>query len=172
MLRSAPRLLSVLALAAVLAACDSNDGPDPEPADVAGEYNVTAFTFDPDIQVLDPINVLDTLATGRTRLEILSGGQVFLRYQRQNSPVERLVLGEASVRTEQVRITFEDGTDQDRRRILLPSQVTFDREGATLSAETEATVDLEAYSPRFGTDGTFRDVDGTLRITLTPRASS
>ena len=172
MTRSAPRLLFVLALAGALAACDSNDTDGPTPSDVAGVYNVTTFTFDPDIQVLETISVRDTLVADQTTMEILSGGQVFLRYRLQNSPNERLVLGEASVRSEQVRVTFDDGTQTDRRRILLPSQVTFDRDGTTLSAEAETTVNLEAYSPRFGTGGTFREVDGTLRITLTPRASS
>lgn len=168
MTRLAPNLLLALALAGSLAACDSNDdGPDP--SDVAGIYNVTTFSFDPDIGVLPTIDVLgDTLEAGQTSLEILDGGQVLFRYRRQGGTA-RVLTGEASVRSEQVRITFDSDSGTLRQRILLPNQVTFDRDGSTLSAEEEATVDLEAYSPRYGRDGTFDSVDGTLLLTLTPR---
>ena len=167
MTRLALRLLFVAALVGGLSACDS-EGVRPDPGDVAGVYNVSTLSFDPDIQILPAVNVRDTLVTAETTLEILDGGQVLFRYRRQNGTA-RLLTGEASVRTEQVRITFEAGSASLRQRLLLPNQLTFDREGSTLTAETETTVNLEAYSPRYGSDGTFRDVNGTLTVVLTPQ---
>ena len=170
MTRFALRLLFVVALAGGLSACDSEGADGPDPSDVAGVYAISTFSFDPDIQILDPVSVLDTLDAGQSSLEILDGGQVLFRYRlRGTGSTSRLLTGEASVRNEQVRITFEDGSETLRRRLLLPNQVTFDRDGTTLSAETETTVNLEAFSPRYGTGGTFRNVEGTLVLTLTPR---
>ena len=171
MTRLALRLLFVVALAGAVSACDSSDGGDPDPSDVAGVYTVTAFTFgDTNVPVVGSVNVLDTLATDQTSLEILDGGQVLFRYRlRGAGSTSRLLTGEASVRTEQVRITFEDGSETLRRRLLLPNQITFDRDGGTLTAEAVETVNLEAFSPRFGTSGALQSVRGTLRLTLTPQ---
>ena len=168
--RLALRLLIAAVLVGGLSACDSG-GDDPEPADVAGVYNVSTLTFDPDIGILGDVSVLDTLDAGQTSLEILDSGQVLFRYRLQGTgSTSQLLTGEASVRNEQVRITFGDGTDTARRRLLLPNQITFDRDGSSLSAETQTTVDLSRYSPRFeDRDRTFSSVRGTLRLTLTPR---
>ena len=131
---------------------------------------MSTFSFDPDIPILDTFSVLDTLDASATNLQIFTGGQVILQYERLNSNTTRVVAGEAAVRREQIRITFDDGTVSDRRRILLPNQVTFDREGTTLTSEQDVTLNLEDFSPRYGTTGTFENVSGTLTITLTPRS--
>ena len=170
MTRLALRLLFVVALAGGLVACDSNDdGPDP--ADVAGVYNVTTLSFDPDLGIIGPVSVLDTLDAGQSSLEILDGGQVLFRYRLQGTgSTSQVLTGDASVRNEQVRITFGEGSETARRRLLLPNQLTFDRDGSTLSADTETTVNLGQYSPRYrDRDGTFNSVRGTLTVTLTPR---
>ena len=171
MTRLALRLLFVVALVGAVSACDSGNGGDPDPVDVAGVYNVTTFSFDPDIQILPTVNVQDTLVAGQTTLEIFESGQVLFRYKRLGTDSrERLLTGEASVRREQVRITFDDASAEFRPRVLLPKQITFDREGSTLTSETEATVNLSQYSPRYrDSDGTFNSVRGTLSLTLTPR---
>lgn len=167
MTRLALRLLFVLALASGLSACDSGDGGGSSPEDVAGVYTASEFRFVPSASALSPVNVRDTLSVDQSSLEILDGGQVLFRYRLQGG-TSQLLLGEASVRSQQVRITFDAGTAAQRQRLLLPNQVTFDRDGSTLTSDTQTTVNLESYSPRYS-GGLFSEVPGRLVLTLAPQ---
>lgn len=168
MLRSALLPLSAVVALVALAACDSGDSVDPPgPADVAGIYDVAEFRFRPDAAALAPVNLLDTLVAADTKLYILDGGDAFLLY-RFRGGAARVLLGEAEVRRQQVRLSFESDTEQARERLLLPGEPTdnldFDREGSTLVAMASTRANLAAYdSDRYGG---FNDVPGTLVLRL------
>ncbi len=154
----------VLPLAALLAltACDS--GPavtPPTPADVAGTYSVAEFRFQPDASGVASVNLLDTLAVAS--VEVLDSGDAFLRY-RFRGGTERVLLGEIEVRRDQIRLTFEPGTETNRTRLLLPASLVLDRTDDGLEASTQTTVNLEAYDASEYQG--LNEVDGRLLLGL------
>ena len=158
------RYLLPLAAAVVLAACDSGPAVDPpSPADIAGTYTVTEFRFRPDASGITPVNLLDTLAAAS--FEVLDSGDAFLRYRFRGGN-ERVLLGEVEVRRDQIRLTFDAGTEANRTRLLLPSSLVFDRVDEGFDASTETTVNLEAYdASRYqGLD----EAAGRLLLSLAP----
>ena len=171
MLRPALRSLLAVALVAGLAACDSDSATAPSPADIAGTYDVTDFRFRANASAIGTVNVLDTLNVANTNVRFLNSGQVAVNVEFQGND-DLVLLGQATVREREVRVRFGGDTEEARQRLLLPEDITFERNGTTLSASTSTRVDLEAFSPRFGDDGTFDDVAGTLTLTLTPRTGA
>lgn len=161
MLRSAPALLLA---ALVLAACDSGPAIDPPtPGDIAGTYNVQEFSFEPDASALETAVLLDTLVAADTRFEVLDSGQALLRYRFQGGS-QRVLQGQVEVRSEQVRLSFDDGTSAARTSLLLPERLVFDRVGGALAVSTPTRVNLAAFAPnRYGG---FTDVPGTLVLRL------
>lgn len=167
MTRHALPLLLAVVLAVGLAACDSSDSVEPSPADIAGTYDVTAFRFQARAGGISPVNLRDTLNVEATNVRFLNSGQVVVNYVFQGGN-EQVLLGQATVREEEVRVQFPD--EDGRERLLLPESLTFDRDGTTLAASADTRVNLAAFSDRFDDDeGTFEDIPGTLTLTLTPR---
>lgn len=158
-----PALLLV-ALAA-LAACDSGDAVDPpRPADVAGTYTLTQFRFQPEASGIAAVNLLDTLVAASSGVEILDSGDALFRY-RLRGGTTRVLLGEVEVRRDEIRLTFEGGTETGRLSLLLPASLVFERTDDGLEAATQTRVNLEVYDPdRYGG---LDDAAGTLRLDLT-----
>ncbi len=163
-------LLTAVALAA-LPACDSGSAVDPPtPADIAGTYEIAEFRFQPDAPAISAVSLLDTLAVSATTVQVLDGGSALLLYRlRGPNQSQRVIQGSVEVRREQVRLTFNSGTDTERRRLLLPPELIFNRDGAMLAASTATRVNLEAYDPAgYGTSGVFTDVPGKIVLRLSP----
>lgn len=165
-----PLLLTAVAVV-TLAACDSGDPLDlPSAADVAGVYDVEQFRFVPDASALAPVNVLDTLVTDESFVEILDGGQATLRFRRTGGTT-RIVPADVEVRRQQVRVRFQGGNEGTLGRLVLPTVLTFDRDGDdVLAAEDDLTADLTLYdSDRYSG---FDSVPGTLTLRLRLRDGS
>ena len=170
MIRPALLLSLAVALVAGLSACDSNDAAEPSPADIAGTYDLSDFRFRANASAIGTVDLRDTLNVETSNVRFLNSGQVVVNYEFQGGD-EQVLVGQATVREDDVRVRFGGDTEDARERLLLPEDLTFERNGTTLSASTSTRVDLEAFSGRFGDDGTFDDVAGTLTLTLTPRVS-
>ena len=166
-----PRLLPLLAALALvsLGACDSGDAVDtPTPADVAGVYDVADLRFVPNSPGLRTVILADTLVAGDTSVRLFDGGQATLEFRREGG-VARFVPGEFEVRRRQLRLTFDGGNGEALARLLLPQELTFDRDddSGALSLQEPLTANLEAYdAARYGG---FRSVPGTLTFRLNAR---
>ncbi len=160
---------AVLVAAVAFSACDSGNAVDPPtPADVAGVYTFDAFRFQPDAGALQGVNVLDTLVTDESFVELLDSGQATLRFRRTGGTT-RFVAGTFEVRRDQIRLTFQGGNEATLGRLVLPNVLTFDRTGDTLSLEDDFTANLEAYdSSRYAG---FGSIPGTLTLRLSLRTS-
>ena len=162
-----PRLLLAVVVAALLAACDTGDAvAPPSAADVAGVYEIETFRFTPASSALAPVSVLDTLVAAETLVEILDGGQATLRFRREGGTTQ-LVTGGVEVRSREVRVTFEAGSEPTLDRLVLPRVLTLTREGGDLTVTTVYTANLEAYdATRYGG---FSSIPGTLTLRLALR---
>lgn len=146
-----PHAAGVVAFAAVLlcSACDSTDADDdPRPADVAGVYTFTGFSFDPTGSGIELVNVLDTLVAEETSLELLDSGQFILRYRFVGGS-QQVVSGVFDVDEEEITLSAEG--DLNARLlgdILLADPITLERNELTtvLSADFSTTANLEAFS--------------------------
>lgn len=163
-LRLSGLVLSVLAAALVLAACDSSGPIDrPLPTDVEGLYEFTEYSFTPRATAIEPANVLDTLVAGATTVELFGGGDVLFRFKVGDSP-SALISGRFDVASDRIRFQFTD-TQNRLPRLLLRTPITFIREGSgVLSHEEVTVVNLAAYDPQRYAGLT--DVTGTLRVRL------
>ncbi len=158
-------LLAVLVTVS-LAACDSGDPIDqPEPRDVAGRYSFTEFEFRPTSSAVQPINVLDTLETSRTHLDLSSGGNFIFRYGFVAGD-EYFLGGSFTVTERSVRI---DGAREQREsynRILLSEDFTLRRDetrSGLLTAEVPLTVNPANFSRRYVG---ITALEGTLHLRL------
>lgn len=159
-------LLAVIVLF-VLTGCDSGDpADDASPSDVAGEYIFTEFVFTPVAQeVVQPINVLDTLVTSTTHLNLFSAGSFIFFYEFVEGDQDFLT-GDFSVTDRTVRI---DGSSDHRSKyndLLLMEDFTLRRDETNpnvLTAEIELTVNPSAFSDRYEGIGS---LDGTLNLRL------
>ena len=158
-------LLSAVVLAVVaLPACDSGNAVDPPtPADVAGVYTFDAFRFQPTATALQPVNVLDTLVTDESFIELLDSGDAALRFRRTGGTT-RIVPANFEVRRNEIRLTFQGGNEATLGRLLLPNVLTFDRTGDALALTDELTANLEAYD--VGRYSGFTSIPGTLTLRL------
>jgi hypothetical protein len=162
-------LLAVIILF-VLTGCDSGDPADEaRHSDVAGEYRFTEFVFTPTAQVVQPINVLDTLVTSDTHLNLSSGGNFIFAYKFVEGDLYFLT-GSFSVTERTVRI---DGLTENRSlysQILLREDFTLRRDETNpnvLTADIELTdVNPSAFSDRYKGIGS---LDGTLSLRLVIR---
>lgn len=150
----------------VLTGCDSGDPADEaRPSDVAGEYRFTQFEFTPTAQVVEPINVLDTLVTSDTHLNLSSGGNFIFAYKFVEGDLYFLT-GNFSVTERTVRI---DGLSENRSlysQLLLREDFTLRRDETNpdvLTAEIDLTVNPAAFSDRYQGVGS---LDGRLNLRL------
>ena len=173
MIRSFCRTLPVVLLLAGLlsvAACDSGDPIDePDPAEVAGTYQFTEFSFDPEAPILPTFNLLaDTLVASATRLELFDGGAYVLTYQLEGGTRQPLS-GNFRLTDDEVRLRGDEDDEDAYENMLLPRSFNLERSGENvLTADLNRTVDLADYSDRYS--GIGDDIDGTLhmRLTLVP----
>ena len=153
--------------AVALSACDSGDPIDePEPADVAGRYNFTQFTFQPNSQAVLPINVLDTLVLDQSHLDLSSGGNFILAYEFIQGD-QFFLGGDFRVTATSVRISGSEDDRSDFNRLLLTEEFTLRRDAdntGVLTAEIPRTIsDPGDYFDLY--EG-IESISGTLRMRL------
>ena len=157
-------LCLVLAAALFLAACDSSE--ETRPSDVAGEYIFTEFRFEPDSPLLPPANLLDTLVTSNTRLQLFSSGRFTLLYQFSGANPE-FIGGDFEVSDERIRVRGREDEASFYGQLLLAPEFTLQREGSdAFHASIRRTVDLEKFSPAYRG---LRSVEGAVKLRLVPR---
>ena len=151
-----------LVVALAIAGCSSGDPISPPTAeDVEGNYAITEFTFTPLATGIQSVNVLDTLVTASTGLELFGSRAALFRYRIEGVPAD-VIAGEFDITATQLRLRL---TDPGARlpRLLLPATLTFERVNEnTLHLESQITANLAAYDPaRFAG---LNAVVGTLRL--------
>jgi hypothetical protein len=142
--------LALLATVVALVGCDSsNPITPPSPLEVEGNYVFTEFRFVPLAGGLAAANVLDTLQTANSGLELFGSGRALLRYRIRGGTSDVLD-GNFDLSATQFRLRLRE--DAGLARLLLSPSITFERrEGGRLRHETPAgspvTVNLAAYDP-------------------------
>jgi len=143
-------LTLVAAALVALAGCDStNPVTPPSPGEVEGNYVFTEFRFVPLAGAVAPANVLDTLQTANSGLELFGSGRALLRYRIRGGTSDVLD-GNFDLSVAQLRLRLRE--DAGLARLLLSPSITFERlEGGRLRHETPAgssvTVNLAAFDP-------------------------
>jgi len=144
------RLPLVVAALVALAGCDStNPVTPPSPGEVEGNYVFTDFRFVPQAGGLAPANVLDTLQTANSGLELFGSGRALLRY-RIIGGTSDVLDGNFDLSATQLRLRLRE--DAGLARLLLSPSITFERvNDGRIRHETPAnapvTVNLAAYDP-------------------------
>lgn len=160
-----------IAVIAAFAGCDTSDPvPSVEPTEVAGTYDFTAFRFDPDRAGLLEVNLLDSLVTDETALQLVNTGDFRLRYRFEDEPFDDDVRGDFNVDRDEV-VLRPRAEDRDLLPGLLIPETTLvlQRESETVLAFDETvTVDLEAFDEE--AYGGFAPQPGRLTIRLQRRA--
>lgn len=159
MQRIAPILLALLFLIPV--ACDSNNMEDGI-SSLAGEYDFTEFQFIPDSNLLEPVNLLDTLVVTSTQLQIFSAGRFTLLYEFRGGS-SKFVGGDAHRTDRGVRLSGAREDEEIFSDLLLPIEFELRSEGSILMTQEDRRVNLEAYSNRYRG---LPSVEGTLSLTL------
>lgn len=161
MLHKIPHAALVLLLL-VPVACDSNN-EDNEIGELAGEYSFTEFRFTPDSNLLEPVNMLDTLAVNATRLQLFTSGRFTLLYQFEGGAAT-FVGGNATRTNGGVRLKGDLEEEQVFSDLLLPVEFELTASSSTtLTARVDRRVNLAAFSGRY--EG-LPSVEGTLALTL------
>ena len=148
--RLVPSLLFVIALVAFVG-CDTSDPvPSVEPVEVEGIYDFIALRFDPDRSIIVPVNVLDSLIADQTSLQLADNGEFQLTYRFEGETFSDNVRGTFEASRDAVTLEAR-AADADRfASLLLPRQVTFDRESDSLLVlDEQRTVDLADYDPEY-----------------------
>ncbi len=163
------RLPAALLLCLLVAGCDTNDPvPPASPADVAGLYDITEFSFNPNAAAIADADVLDRLEPGAT-LELFNrqrGGQFQLQYQFTDE-LPDLISGDFTVTQDEVVLTVREEDRPSLSRLLLDAEITLVRESETeLSRVVTKTVNLEAFDPEEYGDAGLTEVRGTLTLRL------
>ena len=147
-----------------LTACDSDGNDGIDPGEVAGVYTFSEFAFNPAGTGIISANVLSRLNAQDTELELYDSGEFVLTYRIQGQ--SRIPLGGTFTVTEdRVTLRFREGVREQASRILLGDDLRLTRvSSATLTAQVQKTVNLDAYDP--GAYQGVGSVPGTLSITL------
>lgn len=166
-----PTLFFAIAFVA-LTGCDTTDPVEPaDPIEVEGTYDFVTFRFVPESRGILAVNVLDTLNTSESFLQLAANEQFRLQYQFVGQTFPDAPRGDfRATRDNDDVITVEltpRQTDVDEfEAILLGSETVFTREVAggdtLLVLSDERTVDLAAYDAE-----TYGGVDpqpGTLTV--------
>lgn len=156
------QLTLLVLLMLVPIACDSNNEDDGI-AELAGEYTFSEFRFTPDSNLLEPVNMLDTLVVEATRLQLFSSGRFTLLYQFEGGQ-STFVGGNATRTNDGVRISGDRDNEEIFAALLLPVEFELTAESTTtLTAREDRRVDLARFSDRY--EG-LPSVEGTLFLTL------
>ncbi len=167
LMRSARLPLAALVFAAVaLSACDSTDLAE---TNVDGTYAVTTYTFTPTATAIPPVNVRNRLDVPNTSMTFAGSSRSYvLIFRFAAEAAQYLVSGRYTTSGSTGVVVAFSGTD--RRRLLLPAEVTFryDEAAHTLTYQGALlNVNLAEYDAQ--QYGGLNSVDGTLAITLTRR---
>jgi hypothetical protein len=171
-------LLLLLALAPLLIACDSDDGPSGPQVD--GFYQATSYTFRQDGgSLIGTVDILSHMAQvggePQFTLDLFGRDNDFnLVYRLEGATARSNISGSFSTAADnRVTVGFGDN-NRDAVRVLLPPSLTFSilERGAALSGSANTTVSFEQLAEldpdRFGglSNGTVR---GTLTLTFERR---
>jgi hypothetical protein len=129
--------------------CDSNSA-DQDLGTLAGEYALQQFRFVPDSPLLEPVNMLDTLVVGATKLQLFSSGRFTLLYQFEGGK-STFVGGDATATSGGVKLKGDRNDEAVYGGLLLPIefQLKSGTAGGTLNATLERRVNLSAFSDRY-----------------------
>ena len=174
MIRS--KVWALVAGAVMLGACGDDDGsgpgtPDLTRADVAGQYEMTQLTFDPQgslpvvdlLARLDPANLPELLVSStRDSLQLL--------FRDPDGGLARIVPGGYDLGDTSIDIELSNATDP--AKLLMPRELrlSFDEEAGTLgfvgsvSADTTRLFDLV---PEWSGEPVTNPLPGTLSVTFT-----
>lgn len=173
-MRFRPTLRLVAALictAAVpfVAGCDTTDPvPPAAPEEVAGTYDFAEFRFVPTSSGIVPLNLLDTLITDETQLDLAANGEFQLVYRLEGSTFSDNVRGTFNASRDEVVLSARAVDVARLEALLLRQQLTFTRTTETeLLLSDQRTVDLESFDDeRYGG---LDAVTGALRLRLVLR---
>lgn len=156
----------------LMAGCDSSDPVDDDPIVVnpaAGTYAFNTFAFDPDADVLPTLNLLDTLVTSETRLQLFDGGDFVLAYRYKQGSTYA-IFGSYVVSQREVRLRATEGRSDEKRfadLLFAGAELVLKRSpaGTDLSTDTRRIVNLGTLSDRYKG---IPPVEGTLQLDLEP----
>ncbi len=152
----------LLLVALTTSACDSSGDSSQQLNEVAGEYTFATFRFTPESSLLTPVNMLDTLDTSTTRLQLFSSGRFTLMYHFLGGKAE-FIGGDFTVTDKRVRLNGAADEKAFYEALLLSNEITLNREGTALTASIQREVNLEEFSPRYKG---LPSVSGTLTLRL------
>lgn len=122
-------LLLPLLLILLITACDSGDptSKNVSTADVVGVYSFTDFSFDPNADLISPINLLDTLDTNETKLLLFEDGNFTLIY-RVKGTFTKPLRGTFTVNEFEVRLTGPASETDELANLLLETVAVLERD--------------------------------------------
>lgn len=153
-------------MAAVLAAgCDSgNSINEDECIGMSGRYALEAFEFDPEAGRFDPVNLLDTLDTGRTEVLLLNNCDFSFTYAFKNTTQDALITGRYTASSTMVRLDAKSEDAAELSRLYLDRRLLLQRgQGGVLVGDYPKTVRLSDIED--GYEG-IPPVDGFIRLRL------
>jgi hypothetical protein len=154
---------ALLAVMIGLAACDSGDPINTASCDeVAGEYVITAFAFEPEAPGLPTVSFMENLDVDRTELELLSTCQYLFRLAFEEED-ELVAFSGFNVTDTLVRLNAE-GNPTLFQRLRLNGDVRLERSvGGVLESSVEVEdVDMGEFNDDY--EGVM--ADGTMRLRL------
>ena len=133
---------ALLAATLLFAACDDDDPTEPNGIEVAGSYDLTALTFDPQ-GTLAEVDLLARIGDSAPRLVLGGNGVAQLVFVDPQTGLFTTVTGTYTTPAGNVRVDF--GTDVAAESILLPEEMTFtyDEVAGTLTIDSAATAGVD-----------------------------
>lgn len=167
--------IAVLVLAVGLAGCGDGDGsgpdlPDLTRGDVAGQYEMTSLTFDPQGS-LDQVDLLERLdPQNLPELVVASNKDSLQLIYREPGGLFRAVAGSYVLGDDGITVTLSNSTEP--AELLLPRILAydFDASAETLSfsgAVSADTTRLFALVPEWSGEPVTNPLPGTLGVTWT-----
>lgn len=165
-----------LGLAVAVAACESDStGPTLDRAEVAGTYELTTLSFDPQGSLAEVSLAGQFAGVLEPRLILSATGDAQLLYTDPVTDLARTVDGSYTTTSTGVRISFDSGDTY--AELLLPRTIRldFDATAGTLTfdgaAQGVARARLIALAPELATEQLLDPVPGDLRVVFTAEAA-
>jgi hypothetical protein len=165
----APRLALLVAVVALLAGCDTNNGGG-SINDVAGTYGFARLRFAPSGGGVVPADVLARLDSAATSVQIFSDGEATFVFEREDT--DEFLRANTTVSVSRSNVRFSALTQDDANklaRILLPPTFALSYgSGTDIAGGITYSADLRSFDPdAYGAiNGT---VLGTLSVELERR---
>ena len=169
------KVWALVACAALLGACGDDDPSEPDDpdltrADVAGSYEMTSLTFDPQgsLPLVDLLARLD--AANLPELVIASNeDSLQLVFRDPTGGLVRTVPGGYELHDESIEIEFESGIEP--AKLLLPAELHFAFDGETEILSTARltsadTTRLFVLVPEWSGEPVTNPLPGTLNVTF------